>query len=125
MGIETPPRLRVTLLQGPCAAPGHPSSPSKGAWVSHPRSQRPLRAQGEPHLQAWCTRSTLQRYLTARSWHTDNAAKMLRASFEWRCSYQPHLITWNDVKEEAESGARPSLKPQLPDRDPSGAHIAS
>ena len=44
--------------------------------------------QGHPDLKAWCTRTTLKRYLVARQWDLAAAAKMLRATFEW-CSPMP------------------------------------
>lgn len=92
-------------------------------------------AQGDAHLTTWCTPSTMRRYLVARSWNVQAAAKMLKATFEWcgwppacscacqsagcptsmlgrRTSYKPHHITWDVIKEEAVTG-RQQLTCQL------------
>ena len=93
-------------------------------------------AQGDAHLTSWCTPSTMRRYLVARSWNVQAAAKMLKATFEWcgcshdyhrirqcwlsegaalcrRNSYKPHHITWDVIKEEAVTGRRLIVLPAL------------
>ena len=106
------------------------------ACRSDGRGSEVARLQGDAHLKAWCTRTTLRRYAIARQWQVwspdisgcslrvrahsharlprvydhctlqvDKAAHQLKATFEWRRSYKPHLISWDDVKEEAVTGA--------------------
>ncbi|KAG2436734.1 hypothetical protein HXX76_006258 [Chlamydomonas incerta] len=57
-----------------------------------------------PCLQAFCIPHTYVRYLRARQWHLHKALKMLKATLEWRLEYKPHLIKWDEVKDEGTTG---------------------
>jgi len=50
------------------------------------------------------TDACLRRYLRARSWNVKRAEKMLRESLEWRATYRPEDIRWEDIAKEAETG---------------------
>jgi len=59
----------------------------------------------QPHVGAkweekWLTDMCLCRYLRARNWDIKKSTEMIKNSLEWRRSYQPHLITAEDVKIE-------------------------
>lgn len=55
-------------------------------------------SQANPIHVAYCTRGTYVRYLRARGWHVDRAAKMLLATLAWREHFRPDLLNWTTVK---------------------------
>ncbi|KAK9805178.1 hypothetical protein WJX72_003803 [[Myrmecia] bisecta] len=67
---------------------------------------------GSAALRYWCTDHILKCFLQARNWNLSNATKMLRATLEWRQSYQPHAITWDDIREEARTKRQFILEPR-------------
>jgi hypothetical protein len=52
----------------------------------------------------YATDACLKRYLRARSWNLKKAEKMLRETLQWRASYKPEEIRWEDVAKESETG---------------------
>jgi hypothetical protein len=61
--------------------------------------------QGDPALRHFCANPhTYVRYLRARGWNLARATKMLRATLAWRAEFKPHLIRFDDVKEEFRTG---------------------
>ena len=71
---------------GPLSADREVRGPKPNVSQAHETDTAYL--QGQPDLKAWCTRTTLKRYLVARQWDLTAAAKMLRATFEW-CVHMP------------------------------------
>ncbi|GAB4822310.1 hypothetical protein N2152v2_009356 [Parachlorella kessleri] len=57
-----------------------------------------------PALQAFCTRSCYVRYLRARHWNVQKAAKMLAATLEWRSEYKPEALTCEGLAHEGSKG---------------------
>ncbi|CAK0736266.1 hypothetical protein CVIRNUC_000718 [Coccomyxa viridis] len=57
--------------------------------------------KGDSFLATWCTESTLRRYLAARTWNVQAATKMLLNTLQWRQTYKPHEIKWEDIAVEA------------------------
>lgn len=60
--------------------------------------------QANSPLQVWCTDSTLVRYLQARDWSVSQAEKQLKGTLEWRRTYRPENITWQEIEPEAVTG---------------------
>lgn len=60
--------------------------------------------QTSPPLKVWCTHSTLARYLQARDWNIAQAEKQLRGTLEWRSTFRPDAITWQEIEPEAVTG---------------------
>ncbi|DBB13651.1 hypothetical protein WJX82_000784 [Trebouxia sp. C0006] len=60
--------------------------------------------QTSPALKVWCTSSTLVRYLHARDWNVAQAEKQLRGTLDWRRTYRPDAITWQEIEPEAVTG---------------------
>ncbi|CAM8998655.1 unnamed protein product [Rhodiola kirilowii] len=52
----------------------------------------------------YCTDTCLRRYLKARNWDLIRAKKMLEETLNWRASYLPEDIRWNDVAKEGKTG---------------------
>ncbi|GJR95764.1 CRAL-TRIO domain-containing protein [Tanacetum coccineum] len=52
----------------------------------------------------YCTDACLKRYLEARNWNIEKAKKMLEETLEWRATYKPEEINWNEVAVEGETG---------------------
>nr|GEW11454.1 random slug protein 5-like [Tanacetum cinerariifolium] len=52
----------------------------------------------------YCTDACLKRYLEARNWNIEKAKKMLEETLEWRATYKPEEIRWNEVAVEGETG---------------------
>lgn len=55
-------------------------------------------------LRQFCNEHCYVRYLRARSWDLKKAVKMLKGTLEWRLTYKPHLIRWEEVEPEALTG---------------------
>lgn len=55
-------------------------------------------------LAQFCSEATLKRYLAARRGNVAAAVKMLRKTLEWRQSYRPQDITFQEVKALASTG---------------------
>ncbi|GAX82158.1 hypothetical protein CEUSTIGMA_g9586.t1 [Chlamydomonas eustigma] len=60
--------------------------------------------QAHDSLKVFCNEHTYVRYLRARQWNLQKATKMLNDTLQWRLEYKPHLLRWDDVKVEANSG---------------------
>ncbi|KAA8537634.1 hypothetical protein F0562_027242 [Nyssa sinensis] len=52
----------------------------------------------------YCTDACLRRYLEARNWNVDKSKKMLEETLNWRSTYKPEEIRWNEVAIEGETG---------------------
>ncbi|KAG0576007.1 hypothetical protein KC19_5G048100 [Ceratodon purpureus] len=52
----------------------------------------------------YATDACLVRYLRARNWNVKKAEKMLRDTLQWRATYKPEDIRWEDIAKEAETG---------------------
>ncbi|KAI3842156.1 hypothetical protein MKX03_012764 [Papaver bracteatum] len=52
----------------------------------------------------FCTDACLKRYLEARNWDVDKAMKMLEETTQWRSTFKPDSIRWNDIAIEGETG---------------------
>lgn len=75
--------------------------PSEYAKVSQLRAALgPLSGR---NLQ-YCTDACLRRYLEARNWNIDEAKKMLQDSLQWRNTYKPEEIRWDEVADVGENG---------------------
>lgn len=60
--------------------------------------------QGNTELQNWCTKECLLRFLRARRLDPQKAAEKLNNTLQWRLSYKPDKIRWEEVREEARTG---------------------
>ncbi|KAL4855262.1 Phosphatidylinositol transfer protein 3 [Chlorella vulgaris] len=61
-------------------------------------------AAGSAAHAAFLTRGTYIRYLRARSWKVDKAAKMLLETLKWRGEYKPQELKWDNIKHEGARG---------------------
>lgn len=61
-------------------------------------------AAGSAAHAAFLTRGTYIRYLRARSWKVDKAAKMLLETLRWRAEYKPQELNWDNIKHEGARG---------------------
>ncbi|CAI0473432.1 unnamed protein product [Linum tenue] len=52
----------------------------------------------------YCTDGCLRRYLEARNWNVDKAAKMLEETLKWRATYKPEQTRWHEIAHEGETG---------------------
>ncbi|XP_052198009.1 uncharacterized protein LOC127804939 [Diospyros lotus] len=52
----------------------------------------------------YCTDACLRRYLEARNWNVVKAKKMLEETLQWRSTYKPEEIRWNEVAHIGENG---------------------
>lgn len=48
--------------------------------------------------------ASIIRFLKARNWNTNKAARMLKEAMKWRMQYKPEKIRWNDIATEAVTG---------------------
>lgn len=66
--------------------------------------ERKLSQQLTPEMRRFCSDPSLVRFLRARNWNVKKSLEFLRESLVFRHKYKPHLIRWDDVKEEGQSG---------------------
>ncbi|KAJ2809016.1 hypothetical protein H4R20_000439 [Coemansia guatemalensis] len=61
---------------------------------------------GSPKFNAaeWLTEQRILIYLRASKGNREHAAKRLRDTLEWRCTYRPHAITPEEMREEGATG---------------------
>lgn len=52
----------------------------------------------------YCTDACLRRYLEARNWNVEKAKKMLEETLQWRSTYKPEEICWNEVEDVGKNG---------------------
>ncbi|KAL9271992.1 Phosphatidylinositol transfer protein 3-like protein [Drosera capensis] len=52
----------------------------------------------------YCSDPCLRRYLEARGWYVDKSKKMLEDTLNWRSTFKPEEIRWEDIAEEGETG---------------------
>ncbi|KAH7442506.1 hypothetical protein KP509_03G091900 [Ceratopteris richardii] len=57
-----------------------------------------------PSEALYCSDACLKRYLRARNGNISQAKAMLRETLQWRSSYKPGSIRWEDVAEEFKTG---------------------
>jgi len=76
------------------------SKEEEGKLVALKKAVGPL--QGRASL--YCSDACLHRYLRARNWDVAKAEKMLKNTLNWRASFKPEEIKWEDVASEAETG---------------------
>lgn len=52
----------------------------------------------------YCDDPCLRRYLEARNWNLEKAKKMLEETLQWRSTFRPEEIRWDEVAIEGETG---------------------
>ncbi|XP_047327929.1 phosphatidylinositol transfer protein 3 [Impatiens glandulifera] len=52
----------------------------------------------------YCSDECLRRYLEARNWNVEKTKKMLEDTLQWRSTYKPEEIIWDEVAIESETG---------------------
>ncbi|KAF5762321.1 putative CRAL-TRIO lipid binding domain, CRAL/TRIO domain, CRAL/TRIO domain superfamily [Helianthus annuus] len=75
--------------------------------VDHDKMIKDLRTAIGPlsgRAKKFCTDACLRRYLEARNWNLEKAKKMLEETLEWRSTYKPEEIRWDEVAHEGETG---------------------
>ncbi|KAK8942686.1 Patellin-3 [Platanthera zijinensis] len=65
---------------------------------------RRLIAPLSDELLSFCSDASISRFLRARNWNPEKAAKMLKETLKWRLEYKPESIHWGDVADEAKTG---------------------
>ncbi|KAL9275641.1 Phosphatidylinositol transfer protein 3-like protein [Drosera capensis] len=52
----------------------------------------------------YCSDPCFRRYLEARGWYVHKSKKMLEDTLNWRSTFKPEEIRWEDIAEEGETG---------------------
>ncbi|GMH13888.1 hypothetical protein Nepgr_015729 [Nepenthes gracilis] len=52
----------------------------------------------------YCTNACFRRYLEARNWNVAKSMKMLEETLQWRSTFKPEEIRWDEVAVEGETG---------------------
>lgn len=93
----------------------HDLTPEQRELVAKLAAEVAETVKANTSLQHFCNDHCYVRYLRARSWNLVKATKMLKATLEWRLTYKPHEIRWEQVKHESVTGKQMVF--DFPDKD--------
>ncbi|XP_047093376.1 phosphatidylinositol transfer protein 3-like isoform X3 [Lolium rigidum] len=57
-------------------------------------------------MPSFLSDTTIYRFLLARNWSTEQAAKGLKETVKWRHEYRPEAISWEDIAEKEDEAKR-------------------